>query len=308
MRTCAAVAVTAAIALAGFTSPSVAAAPNTPSAPTNAASASVPDHSVAVLRAPRKFKGTLWPKRGRYGVGTIPRLTFNRPIPKKFRPSVVANLSVTTSPHIVTGAWRWLSPSEVVFRPARFWPGHLKVTVTAKLTALNVPGAPVARWGRKDLHVTWHTRRALVVSINSQTRRGKVKIDQRVVRRFPIGTGKPGFTTRSGIKTIMDKIRVTRMTNIGITEDEVYDLQVPYAMRLTASGEFMHAAPWHYNIGAANTSHGCTHLTMSDAAWIFSRASWGDPVITRGTGRNMEINNGPGALWNIPFKKFARGS
>ena len=63
---------------------------------------------------------------------------------------------------------------------------------------------------------------------------------------------------------IIEKFRVKRMdaATIGIGQDdpEYYDLDdVEYAMRVTYSGEFLHAAPWSVGSqGYANVSHGCT--------------------------------------------------
>ena len=150
--------------------------------------------------------------------------------------------------------------------------------------------------------------KGLIIHINGPRKQGKVKINGKTVRTFGTSVGKSGFITRSGVKTITEKLRVTRMTNIGVTDDEVYDLQVPYAMRITDTGEFLHAAPWNGLIGYANTSHGCTNASMSDASWIFSRVNWGTPVVTTGTGRAMETWNGPGARWNISKEKWSNVS
>jgi lipoprotein-anchoring transpeptidase ErfK/SrfK len=130
------------------------------------------------------------------------------------------------------------------------------------------------------------------------------------IRTFGVSMGKSGFTTRSGTKVIMDKHVSYRMrsTTVGITGSEAYDLDVPYAMRITSSGEFLHGAPWNPYVGVANRSHGCTNLTLSAARWVFNRVREGDPVVTRGTGREMESYNGLGGVWNVRWKAWRAGS
>ena len=112
-------------------------------------------------------------------------------------------------------------------------------------------------------------------------------------------------TVTANLKGLGIRTTEGKRTFWGVTDDEVYDLQVPYAMRITDSGEFLHAAPWNGNIGYANTSHGCSNLKTADAKFIFDRMLPGDPVITTKTGRPMETWNGPGALWNIPAARWA---
>ncbi|MDP3972411.1 MAG: Ig-like domain-containing protein [Candidatus Nanopelagicales bacterium] len=239
----------------------------------------------------------------RYGVGHMPTLEFSIPIPKKSRPDVINNLSASVSPKNVTVAFRWLDDQRLAYRPKKFWPGHSKITVTSDITTVPIKYNGKTYWGERNSH-TWRTGKSTIITIKADRHRGEVHVNGKKVRSISTSVGKPGYTTRSGIKTITDKFTVTRMTNIGVTDDEVYDIEVPYAMRLTETGEFLHAAPWNGNIGYANTSHGCTNLYTSDAAWIFERAQWGDPVITTGTGRAMETWNGPGGMWNIPWTQW----
>ena len=55
---------------------------------------------------------------------------------------------------------------------------------------------------------------------------------------------------------------------VGIDRDdpEDYDIDdVEYAMRVTYSGEFLHAAPWSVGSqGSANVSHGCTGMSTAE--------------------------------------------
>lgn len=257
--------------------------------------------------ATNTYTATLFPKGGTYGVGIIPTVTFSKDVPVKDRASLTQRLKVVSTPTQVTGGWRWLDSTTVAFRPAKFWPAKTKVAVTADIKNVRISGSgKVGAWGANNKTASFKTGRSMIVNINSGTVSGNVVLDGKVVRRFGVSTGKSGYTTRSGIKTITYKAEVQRMTNVGVTDDEVYDLQVPLAMRITDSGEFLHAAPWNGNIGYANTSHGCTNLQYGDAEWIFRRAQWGDPVVTTGTGRQMETDNGPGAMWNIKANRWAR--
>ncbi|NQU37174.1 MAG: L,D-transpeptidase family protein [Actinobacteria bacterium] len=257
--------------------------------------------------ATNTFDATISPDKGSYGVGIIPEVEFDKDVKNKDRAAMVERLSVTSSPTQVAGSWRWTDSDTVAFRPdTKFWPANQKVTVTADLEGAQITeGKNKISFGEGKVTKTFKIDRAMVLTLNSDSNSGIATVNGKQVKSFPISLGKSGYTTRSGIKTITDIIRVQRMTNVGVTDDEVYDLQVPYAMRITDTGEFLHGAPWNGNIGYANTSHGCSNLTYSDAAWFFSRVKYGDPVITKNTGRPMEDWNGPGAAWNIKYSKWA---
>jgi lipoprotein-anchoring transpeptidase ErfK/SrfK len=257
--------------------------------------------------ATNTFEATVTPGKGTYGVGIIPRVEFDMDVPKKDRAAMIERLSVTSAPTPVAGSWRWTDANTVAFRPnTKFWPADQKVTVTADMEGARISGSKgTTAFSEGTTTTRFKIDRAMIIKLNGATKSGTASIDGKKVRSFPISLGKSGYTTRSGIKTITDIIRVQRMTNVGVTNDEVYDIQVPFAMRITDSGEFLHGAPWNGNIGYANTSHGCSNLTYSDGAWFFSRVKYGDPVITTNTGRKMETWNGPGAAWNINYSKWA---
>src|SRR4029453_6501770 len=121
-----------------------------------------------------------------------------------------------------------------------------------------------------------------------------VWINGRVARQIPITAGKEGFTTRSGIKLVMEKYRVKRMDarTVGIKpgDPDYYDIHdVQYAHRVTSSGEFVHGAPWSQGSqGSANVSHGCVGMSLQNAAWYYGQTHVGDPVIVTGTKRTIE--------------------
>lgn len=259
--------------------------------------------------AKNEFSATVFPKSGTFGTGVMPTVTFDQYVPKRDRAALVERLRVESAPTQVTGEWRWEDGDTAVFRPRDFWPARTSVSVSADIKDAAIRGSKPSEgsYGSADVSSSFKTDNGLMIKINGPRKQGRVIVDGTTVRKFPTSVGKPGYVTRSGTKTITDKLRVTRMTNIGVTDDEVYDLQVPYAMRITDSGEFLHGAPWNGNIGYANTSHGCTNATLADAKWIFKRVRWGTPVVTKGTGRDMETWNGPGARWNIDYDSWVNG-
>ena len=85
-------------------------------------------------------------------------------------------------------------------------------------------------------------------------------------------------------------------------------MQVTYAMRITWSGEFLHAAPWNPgDLGKVNASHGCIGMSTEDASWLFNKVQIGDPVVTTGTGRGIEKGNG-WTDWNMSWAQYQKGS
>jgi lipoprotein-anchoring transpeptidase ErfK/SrfK len=100
----------------------------------------------------------------------------------------------------------------------------------------------------------------------------------------------------------MEKDRVQHMVGPG------YDVNVPWSVRITNSGEFIHAASWNGgNIGQRSTSHGCTNLREADAKSFFSFAQLGDVAVYTNTGGpTMPSWDGYGD-WNLPWSTWQAG-
>jgi lipoprotein-anchoring transpeptidase ErfK/SrfK len=276
------------------------------------ASAVAPDGQQATLhdtvrtgKPKRVLRASIRPDGYTVGVGRPVVVTFNQSVRRK--KDVEAALQVTTSRDVGPAAWSWTSSRTVQFRPQRFWPARTRVKVTADLRKVHAgPGL----WGMRDTDAAFKIGRSFVMRVSNAKHRMTVTRNGELIRTFGVSMGKSGFTTRSGVKVIMDTHASYRMrsTTVGITGSEAYDLDVPYAMRITSSGEFLHGAPWNDYIGIANRSHGCTNLTLSSARWVYNKVLEGDPVITRGTGRPTESYNGLGGVWNMPWSKWLAGS
>jgi lipoprotein-anchoring transpeptidase ErfK/SrfK len=251
------------------------------------------------------LRATISPNGRTVGVGRPVVVTFNHSVRRKA--DVEAALHVTTTRALGLASWSWTSDRTLQFRPRTFWPAHMGVTVTADLRKVHAgPGL----WGMSDTDAAFRIGRAFVMRVSNAKHRMTVARDGDRIRTFGVSLGKPGFPTRSGTKVIMEKYVSHRMNSVtvGITGAEAYDLDVPYAMRITASGEFLHGAPWNPYVGIRNHSHGCTNLTLSSAKWVFNRVLEGDPVITTGTGRSTEPWNGLGGVWNVSWTDWVAGS
>jgi len=242
------------------------------------------------------------------GVGMPVIVRFDVPIADQA--SIERNLKVTSTP-AQPGAFHWISSQEVHWRPRTYWQPGTEVKVVA-----DVEGVPAGDgiYGQVDRELNFHVGRSMVSKVDMNTHQMRVFRDGKQIRTIPITTGEqPKFTTRSGTKVIIEKFRHKRMNSetIGIDPDSAdgYDLDdVEYAMRVTYSGEFVHAAPWSVGQqGHANVSHGCTGMSTANAGWLYNNTLVGDVIEYTGTNKYMSLTNGFGD-WNSSFEDYRAGS
>jgi lipoprotein-anchoring transpeptidase ErfK/SrfK len=240
------------------------------------------------------------------GVGMPVRVTFSAPV--KNKRVVEEQLQVRTSTP-VEGAWAWESDTVVVFRPKKYWPADTKVQVDLPLKGVKTgPGA----YADANSEITYRTGDSMISTYNAANHTMTVKKNGKVIKTFPATSGKPGFETRSGIKVISEKLDFVVMDAAtgGTSENdpEYYRLDVNWAMRITTSGEFVHAAPWSVGSqGYANVSHGCVGLSTDNAYWLFQNSQVGDVVVVKNTGRPQDLGNGI-TEWNVAWKDWLKDS
>jgi lipoprotein-anchoring transpeptidase ErfK/SrfK len=242
------------------------------------------------------------------GVGMPVIVTFDIPVTDKA--SIEKHMSVSASPR-QPGAWHWISDQEVHWRPKSYWRAGSSVDVDVDINSIPAGGGI---YGQESRHVEFNIGDANIYKVNMDTHQMRVLSNGELLRTIPITTGEePKFTTRSGVKVILEKFREKRMNSetIGIDRNspDGYDIDdVEYAMRVTYSGEFVHAAPWSVGSqGSANVSHGCTGMSTANAAWLYNMTSRGDVVEYTGTDKPMELTNGYGD-WNLDFADWSAGS
>ncbi len=248
------------------------------------------------------------PLRGEtVGVGMPAIVQFDVPVTNKA--SIERHLSVTSNPQ-VAGSWHWVSSQEVHWRPKHFWPTGTKVTVKADINSIP---AGNGIYGQMDRSTSFVVGDSVIDKINIATDEMNVYINGDLARTIPVTGGKAGYETRSGTKLIVEKFLVRRMdaATVGISQSdpEYYNIpDVQYAMRVTYSGEFLHAAPWSvYAQGSYNVSHGCVGMSTENAAWLYNLSHRGDVVKVTGTSRGLEDGNG-WTDWNMSYEEYKQGS
>ncbi len=196
------------------------------------------------------------------------------------------------------GSWGWLDHSQLMWRPKDFWKAGTKVSVRGKLTGLPTSSH---RWATRDIEGSFQVGDARIVKIYIDKHKMDVFQNGKIVRTIPVTTGKPGAstTTRSGTKVIIERnaTRIMDSSTVGIPKgsSDYYHLKVKYAMRVTYTGEFIHAAPWsERSQGSANVSHGCVGLSTEAAKWLYNFCAAGDPVINSGSNRQFKPSEGIG--------------
>ncbi len=271
--------------------------------------ASVPISSTfSTLKATRNLKASVVPLNGEtVGVALPIQIYWNNPVTD--RAAVEKRLEVKTSVP-VEGSWHWVNNKQVNYRPKAYWPAGTKVTVNIRTAGVN---AGNGTWGAASREIKFAIGKSVVSKVDVQKHTMTVTINGKLARTIPITAGKDGFTTRSGVKVIMEKFATKRMDarTVGIKpgDPEYYDIHdVKWAQRVTSSGEFIHGAPWSSGSqGTANVSHGCVGMSLANGQWFFNQTLRGDPVVVTGTKRYMTEGNG-WTDWNLPYEKYKQGS
>ncbi|MET9621382.1 MULTISPECIES: Ig-like domain-containing protein [unclassified Streptomyces] len=268
-------------------------------------------YTFETAAAKRALTVAFGPEAGTYGVGQPITAELSLPVKDKAARAVVERALKVRSTPAVEGAWYWVDDKKLHYRPKEYWPAGAAISVSGNLAGVKV-GDKLYGGASKPLKLTIGDRIEAVADAGTYSM--TVRRNGEVIKTMPVTTGKPGFSTRNGIKVVLGKEYYVRMrgTSVGIAEgsSESYDLPVYYATRVTWSGEYVHAAPWSVGSqGFANVSHGCVGMSTGNAAWFFETVRPGDIVQTvNSIGDTMDpFGNGFGD-WNLAWDKWRQGS
>ncbi|MFT4188466.1 MAG: Ig-like domain-containing protein [Aeromicrobium sp.] len=241
------------------------------------------------------------------GVGMPVVVNFDLPVTD--RATFERNMHVTSEPEQV-GSWNWISDNVAQWRPQEYWQAGTKVHVDIDVNSLP---AGNGIYGQESNVFDFTVGDAVVATVDISGYSMSVNVNGEVVKTLPVTTGDATHQTRIGTKIIMEKYESIDMdaatTGVDSSEPGYYNIaDVRWAMRLTNSGEFIHAAPWSVGSqGNANVSHGCTGLSLENSRWLFEQMKIGDVVEYVNGSRPLEANNGWTA-WNVSWEEWAAGS
>lgn len=247
------------------------------------------------------------------GVGAPVVIRFDQEVTDKA--AVEENMHVASSPQVI-GSWHWVSSQEVHFRPKDYWPTGASVAVDLDFNGVQVGDG---LWGGRPYHLDFKVGQSRIAKVDARTKLLSMIVDGKTEYTWDTSLGKPEFATRNGTYVVLDKERRKRMTSCSVditcnkNDDEFYDLEVDWSVRLTWSGTFVHAAPWSEGSqGQANVSHGCLNLSEANGEAYFKMSRFGDvvEVINSSRGPDDLVNRGdPGMVdWNQDWDGYVAGS
>lgn len=209
------------------------------------------------------------------------------------------------------GAWYWEPSSrtgeamEAHYRLATYWPAHATVTMQLPVAGL---------WAGKglvfadSLTLRMHIGAAQLVQIDGRPGVDKMWVykDGALYRTFKISLGAAQTPTYLGTAVVMSKSNPQLMTSS--PGEAYYRIEVPWSVRVTYDGEFLHDAYWNGQLGQANLSHGCTNMSPAAAEWYYNWSQIGDPVswTYTGTSKVLPVDDGWGD-WNLTFAQYQQG-
>jgi lipoprotein-anchoring transpeptidase ErfK/SrfK len=260
---------------------------------------------------PPMLLNTITPQTGtRVGVAMPISVVFTNPVAASARAGIEQHLKVSTS-EPVDGAWHWFSGTRVDWRPEKFWHSGTKVTLDADLTGVSNGNG---RYGVHNYEHKFTIGADVETTVSVPGHSMKVTRNGTLVRTLPVDAGSPSFPSWDGTMAVIEKQREVRMTScsVGISCDkgspDFYDLTLPWDVHLTTSGTYLHYSTGDPSPGHSYGSHGCVHLSLSNAKWFYNYVEQGDPVTITGSPRGPVAGDNGYAAFNLSWSKWLADS
>lgn len=244
------------------------------------------------------------------GTGMPVSILFDHPIAKDRRAEIEKALTVTTQPK-VEGAWGWVKDysgkDRIDWRPKDYWPTGTKVSVKGALSGID--SGTDGGWFARDYNFgfTIGADRKAVIDVPSHAL--TMYENGKNVGTISGSAGSPEAPTRGGVHTVRSKNASETMDSATIGYGNQWSLPSKWVTHLTASGTFLHSAPWNKSIGVENNSHGCFGMTTSDAKKIYDFLPIGSTVEVKGTSNTEKTDVGNGLeVWQESWQQWQQRS
>jgi len=208
------------------------------------------------------------------------------------------------------GAFYWLEPDHLVWRPKDYWVPGTEVTVTADIYGKNFGDG---MYGAEDAKSHFTVGDPVKAVVDDNTKTLTVYHGDEAVKSFPVSLGRDGeFATPNGLYVVGDRNESMTMdsTTYGLAlENGGYRTPVNYATQMSWSGIYVHSAPWAIGaLGSYNQSHGCVNAAPGDAQWFMEYVKQGDPVeVVNTSGGTLDGLDGLG-YWNLDWETVKAGN
>ncbi|MBH5338335.1 L,D-transpeptidase family protein [Streptomyces pactum] len=267
--------------------------------------------SFTTERADKVNKLTNTPNGGQtVGTGMPISILFDHPVAEDRRAEIEKALKVTTRP-AVTGAWGWVKDysgkDRIDWRPKDYWPSGTKVSVNGALSGISSGDAGGWFVRDYDFGFTIGADRRAVIDVPGH--RLTMYEDGREVGSVTGSAGSPQDPTRGGVHTVRSKNAAETMDSSTIGYGDQWMLDSQWVTHLTASGTFLHSAPWNKSLGQVNNSHGCFGMTTADAKKVYDFLTIGSTVEVKGTTNPNKTDVGNGLeVWQETWEQWQKRS
>ena len=286
-----------------------------PSASTPSSSASSTAKSPTTKRhypkGPPMLLDSIAPLNGTtVGVAMPISIVFSDPVKASARKQIEDHIELTTSVP-VTGAWHWFGSQRVDFRPRHYWKPGTTISMTA---AFDHVGDGYGRYGTHSYTRTITIGADIRTHVYVVGHKTVVTRNGKVLRTMPSDAGSPQFPSWDGTMAVVNKERTTRMTSCSVhiacdkSDPNYYDLVLPWDVRITNSGTFLHYSTGDPYPGHSYGSHGCVHLSYANAEWYYNLVQQGDPVTITGSPRGKSPGDNGYADYNVSWAEWLADS
>lgn len=244
------------------------------------------------------------------GVAMPISMVFTNPVKPSARKEIEQHISLTTSRPVV-GAWHWFGDRRADFRPRHFWKPGTTVSMVADFDHV---GDGFGRYGTHSYTRSFRIGADIHTHVYVREHKTVVTRNGTVLRSMPSDAGSAQWPSWDGTMAVVNKSRTVRMTScsVHITCDKhnpnFYDLVLPWDVRITWSGTFLHYSTGDPVPGHSIGSHGCVHLSLANAKWFYHLSQQGDPVTITGSPRGLAAGDNGYADFDLTWQQWLAGS